>query len=224
MSGEDDEWPPEDLSYSLSAPRKYDRTAPAEWSAFDLTVETLLRLLEPGDRILWEDRKAPLEVQSLDHRAGTYIADGYWEDGATWEVEGQRGGTYCVANWMHRNDQDGPERKSVAHTAYPQVYRTTDGSWESEGKLGHVVVVGDGYWHPNPADIGHAAPAPGFKADDPVGTVVFDQPGYDRLRWGEYDGFEFGEPVVAVDTAEGVVPVAVAPDWVIAFRTTEAVA
>lgn len=54
------------------------------------TTEVSVSGLEPGDRILWGDRKEPLEVQNANiHVSGV-------EGAVAREVKSQRGTTYCL--------------------------------------------------------------------------------------------------------------------------------
>lgn len=215
MSEDADEWPPEGVEHGLYADHRVAQGHPVPDGPDGFAVEELLRLAGPGDRILWPGRKQPLEVVGQEYEVDRYVTDGYWEAEGSLEVNGSRGATYRVANWWHRNsgvDQHEVEAGDrTHHKCYPQVYRTTDDRFESEGKLNSILVVDDGYWHADDDII----------EGDPVERVVFERPTPEgsALAWGSVDRYEFGQPVVEVIQADGVEPVAIERDWIVAYRT-----
>jgi hypothetical protein len=159
------------------------REHPAAWP----TIDDVLRLLAPGDRIRWNERKQPLKVQSEDERSGnTRPGSGAWD--IAWSVEGPRGGEYAAFVWYHWKG-DNYETWGDSVKAWPQAYRTTEG-WED--RTGFELLATDApIWCQ-----AVASPSNLVVPSNGDWIAVYSHPATDRRVWGRVDRVEFGQPVI----------------------------
>lgn len=171
--------------------------------ATEVDVADVVRLLQPGDCVLWPGRTIPLDVVDVI-RTGTH-----WTDAGVREInfrlEGSHGGEYRLTNWVHwgNEDQEGP---ADATGPWPQVHRTSASG--SSLELHVPALAADGPFHRGTPPVTELAPGDRIVYEKAVGG----------RGAGVVERIEFGDPIIRPINWDDDVERAVARVDVVAWR------